>query len=267
VVNPLETTALKISHGKHFLAPTLNDLYWPADPYTKGNPDLKPEVGWHSDVTLEQSLFKDKIFLSLSYFRWNVDDKIQWEPDSLGVWSPINLAGYKADGFEAGVKIGPFYDLTLAINYTYTNAEEENRAYTRQNYYPVDFQYTMVKRRASMTPENQFKGDLIYKSGFGLTATATARYAGERVMYRTETTTYPDTTTATYTLGSYWTADLKLEQRLFKHMIVSLAVKNILDQEYDTHLSTFTDQATYITSVAGYPGAGLSVYAGVTYEF
>ena len=267
VVNPLETTALKISHGKHFLAPTLNDLYWPADPYTKGNPDLKPEVGWHSDVTLEQSLFKDKIFLSLSYFRWNVDDKIQWEPDSLGVWSPINLAGYKADGFEAGVKIGPFYDLTLAINYTYTNAEEENRAYTRQNYYPVDFQYTMVKRRASMTPENQFKGDLIYKSGFGLTATSTARYVGERVMYRTETTTYPDTTTATYTLGSYWTADLKLEQRLFKHMIVSLAVKNILDQEYDTHLSTFTDQATYTTSVAGYPGAGRSVYAGVAYEF
>ncbi len=37
VINPFETTALKVSHGKHFLAPTPNDLYWPADPYTKGN--------------------------------------------------------------------------------------------------------------------------------------------------------------------------------------------------------------------------------------
>jgi len=267
VINPLETTALKIGYGKHFLAPTLNDLYWPADYYTKGNPDLKPEVGWHTDVTLEHSLLKDKVFVTLSYFRWNVDDKIQWEPDASGVWSPINLAGYKADGIEAGIKIGPFYDLTLALNYTYTNAEEENRAYTRQSYYPVDFQYTMVKRRAAMTPENQFKGELIYKSGFGLTATATARYVGERVVYMTETTTYPDTTTVAYALGSYWTADLKLEQRLFKHFLLSLAVRNILDKEYDTHLSTFTDQTTYATSVAGYPGVRRSVYAGVAYEF
>ncbi len=272
VINPLETTALKVSYGKHFLAPTLNDLYWPADPYTAGNPNLKPEVGWHTDVTIEQALFKDKVFISLSYFRWNVDDKIQWEPDSQGVWSPINLYGYKADGIEAGFKIGPFYDVMLALNYTYTNAEEENRAYTRQDYgyppsLPPDFQYNIVKRRAAMTPENQFKGDLIYKSSFGLTATATARYVGDRVMYRTETTTYPDTTTATYSLGSYWTADLKLEQRLFQHFLLSLAVRNILDEEYDTHFSTFTDQATYNTSVAGYPGAGRSVYVGVTYEF
>ena len=134
VINPFETTALKISHGKHFLAPTPNDLYWPADPYTKGNADLKPEIGWHTDVTLEQSLLKDKLFMTLSYFHWNVDNKIQWEPDSQGVLSPINLGGYKADGIEAGIKIGPFYDLTLALNYTYTDAEEKNREYTRQDY-------------------------------------------------------------------------------------------------------------------------------------
>ncbi len=272
VLNPLEETALKISYGKHFLAPTLNDLYWPADPYTKGNPDLKPENGWHTDVTLEQSLLKDKVFLTLSYFRWNVDDKIQWEPDSSGVWSPINLYGYKADGVEAGIKIGPFYDLTLALNYTHTNAEEESRAYTRQDYgwppaIPADFRYNIVRRRATMTPENQFKGDLIYKSGFGLTATATARYVGDRVTYSTETTTYPDTTTVANSIDSYWTADVKLEQRLFKHFLLSLAVRNILDKEYDTHLSTFTDQTTGNTSVAGYPGAGRSFYAGAVYEF
>jgi len=145
VINPFERTALKVNHGKHFLAPTPNDLYWPADPYTKGNADLKPENGWHTDVTLEQSLLSDKLFMTLSYFHWNVDDKIQWEPDSQGVWSPLNLAGYKADGIEAGIKIGPFYDLSLALGYTYTDAEEENRAYTKQDYgwppfLPADFQ-------------------------------------------------------------------------------------------------------------------------------
>jgi outer membrane cobalamin receptor len=268
VINPFETTALKINHGKHFLAPTPNDLYWPAGPYTRGNADLKPEIGWHTDVTVEQSLLNDKLFMTISYFHWNVDDKIQWEPNSQGVWSPINLSGYKADGIEAGIKIGPFYDLTLALSYTYTNAEEENRAYTRQDYsWPPDFQYSMVKRRATMTPENQFKSDLTYKSNFGLTVTATARYIGDRVMYNTETTTYPDTKTVTYILNSYWTADLKAQQRFYKHWILSLSGNNLFDQVYDTRLTSFTDQTTFKTVMSSYPGAGRSVFAGVAYEF
>lgn len=272
VINPFETTALKISHGKHFLAPTLNDLYWPADPYTKGNADLKPESGWQTDVTLEQSLLKDKLFMTISYFHWNVDDKIQWEPDSQGVWSPINLSGYKADGIETEIKIGSFYDLSLALSYTYINAEEENRAYTKQDYgwppsIPPDFQYTMVKRRATMTPEHLFKSDLTYKSKFGLTATATVRYVSDQLVYNTESTTYPDTKTVTYTIGSYWTADLKIEQRLYKHWILSLSGKNLFDKEYDTHLSNFTDQTTWKTSLCSYPGAGRSIFASVTYEF
>ena len=267
VINPFETTALKISHGKHFLAPTPNDLYWPASSYTKGNPDLKPEIGWHSDVTLEQSLLNNKLFMTISYFHWNVDDKIQWEPDSQGVFSPINLSGYKADGLEVGTKIGPFYDLTLSLSYTYTDAEEDNREYTMQDYSTPDFQYSMVKRRASYTPENQFKGDLTYKSNFGLTVTATVRYVGDRVVYRTESTTYPDTETVTYTLNSYWTADLKIQQRLYKHWILSLSGINLFDKEYDTHLATFTDQTTWKTSPAMYPGTGRSIFASVAYEF
>ena len=267
VINPLETTALKISHGKHFLAPTLNDLYWPAGAYTSGNPDLKPEIGWHTDVTLEQSFLQNKLFMTLSYFHWNVDNKIQWEPDSQGVWGPINLAGYKADGVEAGVKIGPFYDLTLALSYTYTNAQEEDRAYTRQDYSSNDYQYTLVKRRASMTPENQFKADLTYKNTWGFTATATARYTGERVVYNTETTSYPDTETVIYRLHDYWTADLKIQQRLYQHWILSMSANNVFNVKYDTHLASFTDQTTYQTKMCGYPGAGASIFAGVAYEF
>jgi iron complex outermembrane receptor protein len=272
VINPFETTALKINYGKHFLAPTPNDLYWPADPYTKGNPDLKPEIGWHTDVTLEQSLLSDKLFMTMSYFHWNVDDKIQWEPDSQGVFTPINLAGYKADGLEVETRIGPFYDLTLALSYTYTDADEENRAYTKQDYgwppfIPPDFQYSMVKRRASYTPDNQFKGDLTYKSNFGLTVTATVRYVGDRVVYRTETTTYPDTKTVTHTLDSYWTTDLKIQQRLYKYWILSLSGNNLFDKEYDNHLTTFTDQTTFKSSLCAYPGADRSVFAGVSYEF
>ncbi|OPY93055.1 MAG: catecholate siderophore receptor Fiu [Syntrophaceae bacterium PtaU1.Bin231] len=272
VVNPFSTTALKFNHGKHFLAPTPNDLYWPADPYTRGNPNLKPEIGWHTDVTAEQSLLDSKVFLTASYFHWNVDNKIQWEPDSNGVWSPINLAGYVADGIEAGVKAGPFYNLTLSLAFTYLKAEEENRQYTRQDYgwppaIPADFQYAMVKRQATMTPERLFKGDLTYKSDFGLTASATVRFVGDRIMYKTESTTYPDTRTVAYTLDSYWTVDMKVQQRLYKHWLLTLSGNNLLDRAYDTHLTTFTNQATSRTTMCGYPGAGRSVFLSVAYEY
>lgn len=271
VINPFETTALKVNHGKHFLAPTPNDLYWPADPYTKGNPDLKPETGWHTDVTLEQSFLNDKIFVTMSYFHWNVNDKIQWEPDAQGVFSPVNLGKYKADGVEIGTRVGPFYDLTLALSYTYTDAEEKNIEYTRQDYgwppfIPPDFRYHMVKRRATYTPKHLFKGDLIYRSNFGLTVTATTRCMGNRIMYQTKYTTYPETKTITHTLKSYWTADLKVEQRLFKHWVLSVSGTNLFNKDYDTYLGTFYD-STGNGVICGYPGAGRSVFLNLAYEF
>ncbi|MDX1775903.1 MAG: TonB-dependent receptor, partial [Desulfobulbales bacterium] len=70
VATPHDDSVLKISSGKHFRAPTPNDLFWPEDPYSKGNPDLLPETGWHTDVTWEQTLNNDKIFFSASYFHW-----------------------------------------------------------------------------------------------------------------------------------------------------------------------------------------------------
>lgn len=271
VVNPSDTMVFKASHGRHFKAPTPNDLYWPAGPYTSGNPDLKPEIGWHSDITYEQSFLKNRIFVTLSYFRWNINNKIQWEPDSNGLWKPINLGEYKADGVEAGVRIGPFYNLELSLNYTYTDAQEQGREYTRQDYgwppfIPADFRYNIVKRRATMVPIDQFKGELTYRTDFGLTATFIARYTGNRVSYRTQSTVYPDTTTVRYTISPFWTADLKLEQRLLGHWIVSLAGYNLFDEYYDTHMGTFTD-VTGNSTVSGYPGAGRSVFMNFAYEF
>jgi len=273
IINPFENTALKFNHGKHFRAPTPNDLFWPADPYTQGNPDLKPETGWHTDAGIEQSFFNDKFFLAATYFHWDVDDKIQWGPDSNGVWTPENLRTYKADGLEASTKIGPFYNLTLKLNYTYLDAEEENKAYTKQDYgwpplFPPDFQYDWVKRRAAFTPEHLFEGDVTYRTDFGLMFTTTVRYTSDRVWYRTETDgAYPATKTVEYTLDSYWTVDLKVQQRIYDHWILSLQANNLFDKEYETYFGTFTDQTTSVTSVNSYPGAGRFVFFSVTFEY
>lgn len=262
IFNPFENTALKATTGRHFLAPTPNDLFWPWEDWgwymgVKGNDKLRPETGWHTDATIEQSFFEDRLFITLSYFFWDVKDKIQWapvynqDPDHPGytIWTPQNLNKFKGDGWEVGAKIGPVYDLTLAFDYTYTDAREE-----------LHDQH--ATRRASYTPRHQFRADLTYWTNFGLTATVTARYVGERYYYKNETLISP-----TATISPYWTADLKLDQRLFDHWIFSIQGTNLFNKEYDTYKASFTDPTTWQTSVAGFPGAGRSVFFNVTYEY
>ena len=278
IFNPFENTAIKVSHGRHYRAPTPNDLYWPEDPFAMGNPDLDPEKGWHTDVTVEQSLFDDKVFLTASYFHWDLDSKILWGPDSQGVWMPDNLKRYKANGVEVGAKIGPFYNLTLNLNYTYQRAKERAKVFSKQLYaspgFPpwvppndADFHYHWVDRRATYTPKSLFKGALSYESPWGTTAMAVFRYVGNRVFYNTETDkAYPRTKTVRYGLDSYWTADLKIEQRLFDHWILSLEANNLFGKRYTTYIQGFTDQNTGNTNMEGYPGAGRSAFFSVTYE-
>ena len=253
IVNPFENTALKFSRGKHFKAPTPNDLFWPHEDWgwgmgVEGNPTLKPETGWHTDTTAEQSLFDDKTFITLTYFRWDIEDKIRWVPDASFFYRPQNLDSYEADGWELGTKIGPFYNMILALYYTKTDAKENRKG--------------GAKRQALYTPDDQFKGDLTYWVGFGLSATGTARYVGERPgYYANDTDVNP-----TKTLPHYWTADLKIEQCLYDHWTLALHGNNLFDKGYETYVANFTD-STGTSTLSGYPGAGRSVFLSVSYQY
>ncbi len=253
IVNPLKNTVLKFSRGKHFKAPTHNDLFWPYEDWgwgmgTEGNQNLKPETGWHTDATAEQTFFDEKVFITLSYFKWNIDDKISWVPDASFFYRPQNLNSYEADGWELGTKIGPFYNLILALNYTNTDAKETKKG--------------GAKRQARYTPDDQFKGSLTYWTEFGLNATATVRYVGKRPgMYDNDTDINPSRT-----LSSYWTTDIKIEQRLYDRWILSLTGNNLFDKGYETYVQTFYD-STGTATLCPYPGAGRSVFFSAGYEF
>jgi iron complex outermembrane receptor protein len=277
VVNPFESTAIKFSHGKHFRAPTPNDLFWPVGPWVAGNPDLVPEKGWHTDITIEQSFLSDKIFLTVSYFHWKIENRILWDMNGQGVWQPQNLHYYEADGFEAGARIGPFWNLTLGLNYTYTDAQEEAREFYYQSWWPTtDLRFHWNKRRATYTPKNQFKGSLIYRSKFGLTAQIIGKYVGNRYWYRDEVIAPPfgiTYETVRYELDAYWTMDLKIEQRFCDHWTVSLEGNNIFDTGYTTYFGTFSDYnksgffGPPLTTLEGFPGAGRSVMFKVKWEY
>lgn len=254
IINPFDTTALKLNTGKHFKAPDANDLFYPYEEYDyivvkyifQSNPDLKPETGWHTDVTLEQHLLNKKLFFSLSYFNWDIDDKIRWGEDIVGIvhtWEPKNLDHYEAYGWEVGTKIGPFFNTSLSLNYTYTDAEEQ-----------LD---QGVLRQAQYTTKNFFKGSLTHWLNFGMDVNLVARFTDERpARYANDTDDLPSEK-----LDAYWLFDLKINQRLFENWVVSGQANNLMDEEYNAYIKNF------LLTPAGYPGAGRSIFVSVAYEY
>ncbi|MGQ9609620.1 MAG: TonB-dependent receptor plug domain-containing protein [bacterium] len=129
--------SIKANAGRSYRAPTMNDLYWPEDPYTSGNPDLKPERSVDMDTGFSLTLIKPSIIPSISmlrisatYFAGYLKDGIRWTPGQGGKWFPINISEINSSGFEIETKIKlSIADITdllsLGSNYTFVRAEDK----------------------------------------------------------------------------------------------------------------------------------------------
>lgn len=254
VVNATDNTAIKFNRGSHFKAPTMNDLFWPDDGFTKGNTDLLPETGWHTDVTLEQE-FADNVFVTVGYFHWDVNDKIAWaeDPDQPTLWGyywvPTNLNKYDAEGIEVSAVIGSYDGARLALSYTYTDAKEEVEG--------ADV------RAARYVPEHLFRGDLSYSHSSGFTIAPTVTYTGKRPYYAGSNTSADPTEY----LNDYWLVDLKISQKLNDNWTVSAQGNNLFDESYETYLASFFDRNTFTSTLSPYPGAGRSFVFSVAYTY
>ncbi|MFZ5563522.1 MAG: TonB-dependent receptor [Thermodesulfobacteriota bacterium] len=252
VFNPTPDTAVKFSHGKYFKAPTPNDLFWPEDDFVRGNPNLKPQTGWHTDVTIEQGLARNAVLVTASAFQWDIKDKIDWAPNPAfpgpygDKWTPTNLNTSKGHGWEAGVRVQPDEAYEAEVCYTYTSTTD-----TLQT----------VERPGQYLARHRVKAGGLYRFDFGLTTALTCRYVGSRDYYRSSWDSVP-----TDSLDGYVTLDARVEQRLADHWLITLRADNLLDEEYDTYVGTFTD-GTGAYLYGRYPGAGSSYFVSVGYEY
>jgi len=85
---------LFVNAASAFHSPAFNDLYWPQDAYSVGNPDLKPEHSRDLDAGAQATWRREKIECSarISYFAMQLDDMIVWEPRPDYIWTPVNIA-------------------------------------------------------------------------------------------------------------------------------------------------------------------------------
>jgi vitamin B12 transporter len=166
-------TKLRGSYGTGFRAPTINQLYFP----DFGNPNLKPEKSKGLDVAIDQSLFNDRVLLSVGYFWTRYQNLI------LSVFDPVgcgftqfgfcaqNVGLSRAQGMEASAKLVLVRDqpwiksLDLQFQYTYTITENlTNNADTRLPQWPI----------------NQWSTVLSYQPIENLRANLEGRYVGQR---------------------------------------------------------------------------------------
>lgn len=91
--------------------PTLNDLYW----IPGGNPQLKPEQGWNTELTAIYEVLnntnissnnsissKQQLLLSANLFSNHINNWIQWQPSDVGFWQANNLLSVWSRGLELG---------------------------------------------------------------------------------------------------------------------------------------------------------------------
>ncbi|MBW6458441.1 MAG: TonB-dependent receptor, partial [FCB group bacterium] len=108
---------LMANTGLSYRAPTFNDLYWPADAYTSGNPDLDPEYGFDWDAGFRFA-FKD-IMIESMYFRNRYRNLIAWTPVE-GIWRPENISDALIFGIENSLRIVIIPEhIFLSSNYTW----------------------------------------------------------------------------------------------------------------------------------------------------
>ena len=167
----------------------------------EGNANLRPETGKHMDAGIEQSFLDNKLSFNLTYFNWDINDKIRWVPDMNYFYRPQNLDKYTGEGYEAGVNYNIIESVVIDINYTYSDAEEE--------------QDGGVTRQARYTSDDYLKFGVNYFNEKGTSISAILRYTGDRPgSYALDTDVNPDVI-----LDSYYTVDINVNQRIHENWL------------------------------------------------
>lgn len=220
-----ETTKLRTSWGTGFRPPSLYELYDPS----YGNRALKPEQSRSFDVGVDQRFWDGRGQVSLTWFRVDTDNLIDWV--STGYWTGqySQVEGIsKRQGVEISGRLKPIDVVTLDAAYTYTDA--------------VDSTGTRLKR----VPR--------HKASMGASWAAyertTLSLRGTWVSDSVDTDYWED---RVHRLPDYFLVDAGVTWAYDDRLSLSLTGKNLFDRKYET--------------VWGYGTPGRTVYASLSFKY
>jgi outer membrane receptor for ferrienterochelin and colicins len=157
-----------IGTARGFRAPTFDDLYW-SDPYTQGNPDLKPESSWNYEYGMEKR-WQGAGLVRLNIFQRRVENLIQWvDTDGDFVYRPENVNTARVRGAEVEVEYRPTATFVIPIGYQYLDTEDLDTGDPLpgavRSLWRMAAQYTGASYAWSLEGAYTDRGDYQYKSG------------------------------------------------------------------------------------------------------
>jgi vitamin B12 transporter len=115
-------TKLKASVGTGFKAPTLSELFQSFPPFFFANPNLKPESSTGYDAGFEQGLDHDLLRFGATVYYNSIHDLIT--TDVTGT-TYANIGRATTEGIESFIAYQPVRELTVRIDYTFTEATDD----------------------------------------------------------------------------------------------------------------------------------------------
>jgi len=158
----LEKNKVRFSISRSFRAPTFNELFWPDDGMSRGNPKVRPEKGITGEIGAESELNK-YLTVGVTYYRSDYNQLINWVEFAPWRYEPVNVNSAVIQGIELENTIHLTENWEGTIGYTYLSAKDD-------------------KAHQYLTHQPRNKGDLslIYKDGKGLAVECAARYTDRR---------------------------------------------------------------------------------------
>jgi outer membrane receptor for ferrienterochelin and colicins len=192
--------------ARSFRAPTFNDLFWPADGFSEGNPNLQPEKGLTGEFGIEKK-FSSGLKAALTYFRSDYDKLIKWQEDSDTVWRPKNIDSAIINGIEQTVEMELLERLSVKIDYAYLRAKDEK-----------------THKFLTYQPKHKSGLSIDYRGAKGYNLGATGQFV-DRSFANTANTLY---------IKRYVTVDLRFSKEFNEHSELFFNIYNILNRKYQT---------------------------------
>ena len=117
--------SLRAGWGESFRRPPLTALFWKADVFSAGNPNLRPERASEWDLGLRMS--RGPVTFDTRYFERRVNDIMVWERDFTGKYKPQNVPSSVSIGREDHINLRLLGEL-FSIDYSHVFLDARDRS-------------------------------------------------------------------------------------------------------------------------------------------
>lgn len=224
-----QNLTLKTNVFRVYKNPDFNSLYWTADAFAEGNPDLKPEQGYGADLIIEKEI-RDVVSLETSFFTARHMDAIIWNPEG-SIWKPMNVGEALYAGVDARAKMRLPFSFSASLSYSFL-----------QTWLLSNKQTFSDNRRMPYTPLHKGSTSLSWKTK-NTSVQVSSQYIGERFTATDNLTRLP----------GILTFDASISQALPSGFNVYIEGKNVGNAE--------------VVLIDGYPLPRMTVTLGARYRY